>query len=164
MIFSITSDQLVAFRNNLYKEMFGSHEWYKCYTKEKNKDVIVFHPECPYAISKKGAVSLHRYVWWLHHKNEPIGYNEMIHHINGNHQDNRIENLEKVKMKQHGQKHKKLKEMSGISISAIQKLNDFEVRDTSCCPTPTCESSRSPPFTGLTCGSCGADCKECYRE
>lgn len=106
--FEISPEKLLAFRKKLREEMMGPQLWYHP-TKECNKDIIVIHPECPYAYNKSGKVAEHRYIWWLHHKNEPIEFNEMIHHINGNHHDNRIENLEKVKMKQHGQRHKELK-------------------------------------------------------
>lgn len=123
MVWTITPEELSAYRDNLRKEMFGPQDWYKNYTKEKNKDNIVIHPECPYAAKNTGKISEHRYIWWLHHKGDPIGYNEMIHHINGDHQDNRIGNLEKVKMKQHGLRHKELKEQACISTSAIQRCD-----------------------------------------
>jgi hypothetical protein len=74
----------------------------------KNKDIIVFHKECPYALSKNGCVAEHRYIWWLNYPDKHIEYNEKIHHINGNHQDNRIENLEKVNNKLHIKRHKDL--------------------------------------------------------
>ncbi len=96
-------ERVIAFRKKLREEMMGAQLWYHP-TKERNKDILIIHPECPYA-NKKGKVPEHRYIWWLHHKDEPIGYNEMIHHINGDHQDNRIENLQKVKMKQHQLEH-----------------------------------------------------------
>lgn len=109
--FTISPEKLIAFRKKLREEMLSPGCWYYP-SQNRNKDVFLFdHPECPYKISKRGTVAEHRYIWWLHHKNEPIEYNEMIHHINGNHQDNRIENLEKVKMKQHQDKHKDLRKL-----------------------------------------------------
>jgi hypothetical protein len=33
-----------------------------------------------------------------------------------------------------------------------------------CCDKPTCASSMTPPFAGLTCGNCGKDCKKCGEE
>lgn len=36
-----------------------------------------------------------------------------------------------------------------------------EIAHLRCCKTPTCISSVSPPYTGLTCGVCGTDCKGC---
>lgn len=104
----ITPERLEKFRQKLRDEMFGPQIWYVPH-KEYNKDILVIHPECPFA-NKKGVVPEHRYVWWLYHKDETIEYNECIHHINGDHRDNRIENLEKLKMKQHGQAHKRLRE------------------------------------------------------
>lgn len=111
--FYITTERLLEFRRKLREDMVGPQTWYHP-TKEKNKDVMVIHPECPFS-DKKGRVPEHRYVWWLHHPGETIEYNEMIHHINGDHQDNRPENLEKLKMKQHGIAHRKLK---------MQKVNE----------------------------------------
>lgn len=108
----ITPERLLTFREKLKKEMFGDQSWYHP-TKEHNRDIIVIHPECPYA-DKKGRVPEHRYIWWVNNKSDKIAYNECIHHKNGNHQDNRIENLEKLKLKQHGQAHSKLRQ---------QKLN-----------------------------------------
>lgn len=107
----ITPERVIKFREKLREEMIGPQLWYHP-TKESSKDIIVWHPECPYSVGKKGRVAEQRYLWWFNHPDQPIEYNEIIHHINGNHQDNRIENLEKVKMKQHGQRHKKMREMS----------------------------------------------------
>jgi hypothetical protein len=73
-------------------------------SKQDNHDIIVTHPECPYS-SGLGRVTEHRYIWWLHNKNDPIGYGEVIHHINGNHRDNRIENLKKIKANEHRKIH-----------------------------------------------------------
>lgn len=109
-MFVIDKERVEKFREKLLEEMLGPQLWYHP-TKEGNKNIIVFHPECPYSVGKKGTVAEHRYLWWLHHPDQPIEYNEMIHHINGNHKDNRIENLEKVKPKQHGQAHKKMKDL-----------------------------------------------------
>jgi hypothetical protein len=103
----ITTERVIKFRQKLKDEMFGDQLWY-CKRKGKCVDVIVFHPECPYAVGKKGRVAEHRYIWWVNHPNDPIQYNEMIHHIDNNHTNNKIENLMKVKMKQHGQLHKEL--------------------------------------------------------
>jgi len=106
----VTSEHVWEFREKLREEMVGPQLWYHP-TKERNRDIIVFHPECPYSINKKGAVSEHRYVWWLNHPDDPIAFNEMIHHINGDHKDNRIENLMKVKKKLHGQLHEAMREI-----------------------------------------------------
>jgi len=104
----ITADRIISFRKKLREEMFGSQLWYHP-PKEKNKDVM-------YIDEKNGIkMPMHRWVWMQHHPNEEIKYNELIHHINGNHQDNRIENLEKLKMKQHGLRHKELKSKNNNS-------------------------------------------------
>jgi len=118
----ITPKRLQTFREKLRKELLEGGTWYHP-TKEKNQDVYVFHPgsKCPDIKGKAGKVAEHRYVWWLHHPDEPIEYNEMIHHINGNHKDNRIENLEKIKAKQHGLRHKAMRDNTSISISAIHQ-------------------------------------------
>ena len=92
-------EEVKAFRAKLRKEMFGSQIWYHP-NKEKKKYTFTFHTECPYATTKKGKVAEHRYIWWLNHPDDPIEYNDTIIHKNGNTLDNRIENLEKVKMKQ----------------------------------------------------------------
>jgi len=110
-------EKLLRFRETLTKELTGGQLWYHP-TKEKNKDIIVNHPECPYA-QKNGNVAEHRYIWWLHNPNNPIGYNEMIHHRNGDHKDNRIENLEKLKCKQHGQRHVELRKQNQIDIAKM---------------------------------------------
>lgn len=107
--FNITPERLRVFRDKLRKEMLGPQQLWYYPTKPRNIDVYVYHPECPFANST-GKVPEHRYVWWLHHKDETIEYNELIHHINGDHQDNRPENLVKLKMKQHGIAHKRMKE------------------------------------------------------
>jgi hypothetical protein len=116
------------FRQTLVKEMFGDQLWYHK-TKEKNIDIIVFHPECPYKTAPNGRVAEHRYIWWLNHPDEPIEYHEEIHHINGNHQDNRIENLEKVNHRNHARRHMQMKsksdEIPDKPNSAIQKEGDI---------------------------------------
>ncbi len=110
----ITPERVLEFRKKLRNEMFGDkcELWYYK-QKEKSKDILLKnHPECPYKMSKGGTVPEHRYIWWLNHKDDPIKYNEEIHHINGDHQDNRIENLEKVTLKQHRQRHKELRKLN----------------------------------------------------
>jgi hypothetical protein len=118
----ITPEKVLKFREKLHEEMVGPQLWYHP-TKESSKDIVVFRPECPYSHGKKGTISEQRYLWWLHHPEDPIEYNEMIHHINGNHKDNRIENLEKVKMKQHMQRHKQMRD-SHIAEMDISKKQE----------------------------------------
>jgi len=59
----------------------------------------VVNPEIPSTPSK------HREVYKRSHPNEPITPDDLIHHINGNHNDNRIENLLKVDAKTHRRLH-----------------------------------------------------------
>lgn len=74
-------------------------------TPEQKKDILVYHPECPYARSKKGTVVESHYIWWLNHPNDPILPGEVIHHINQNRQDNRIGNLTKLPRSGHTRLH-----------------------------------------------------------
>lgn len=63
--------------------------------------------DCIYS-DKKGRVFEHRYVWWKEHgNNNLILSNEVLHHINGNKSDNRLENLEKMSEDIHVKKHHK---------------------------------------------------------
>lgn len=116
-------ERVDKFREKLRKELLNPTLWYVP-TKPHNRDVLVYHPECPYKKSPNGSVPEHRYVWWLHHPNDEIKYNEMIHHKNGNHQDNRIENLEKIKRKLHFERHKELGSYDYLHkpSSAIQQM------------------------------------------
>lgn len=84
----------------IYDIKHPEEKWYSASSKD-NTDVMVTAPECPYA-SGTGRVSEHRYVWWKYHKNDPpLEYGDVIHHINGNHKDNRIENLVRLSAKDH---------------------------------------------------------------
>lgn len=47
----------------------------------------------------------HRFVWIQHHGSIPEDH--CIHHINGDKKDNRIENLECLTRKEHGERHHK---------------------------------------------------------
>ncbi len=76
-------------------------------TKERMEAEIknfVLNPEVPDTSGR------HREIWLAAHPGEVIGPDECIHHKNGNHDDNRPENLEKVTAKEHRQEHVKLKE------------------------------------------------------
>ena len=62
----------------------------------------------PTKLKKNGegqSCSVHRLVWEQHNGKIPEGY--MIHHINGDKKDNRIENLMMVTPKEHGKLHRK---------------------------------------------------------
>jgi len=106
-------------REDLENSIKKPSSWYPEYI-NKNADIVVYHPECPYSLPS-GNISEHRYIWWLNHKKEPIRYNEIIHHINGNHQDNRIENLMKCKRKLHGILHRQMQVNKHKLNSAIQE-------------------------------------------
>lgn len=51
----------------------------------------------------------HSIIWLYYHPEDPILEDELIHHINGNHNDNRIENLKKIKRANHGVEHSDLR-------------------------------------------------------
>ena len=105
-------------RDELIGDVKNPRAWYTKTDEqrdERNRDVIVTHPECPYASPTTGRVAEHRYVWWLNHPHDSdLGYGDVIHHINGNHKDNRIENLMRVKSKDHRKIH-------GITISVAKR-------------------------------------------
>jgi hypothetical protein len=50
-------------------------------------------------------MSKHRKIWVQHHPEDDINGNYVIHHINGNRDDNRIENLQKMSMGEHAKHH-----------------------------------------------------------
>ena len=76
---------------------------------EQKRDIRVCHPECPYSDKRTGIVVESRYVWWVNHPEDPILPGEVIHHINGNRQDNRIENLAKLPWFGHAKLHQDMK-------------------------------------------------------
>lgn len=51
---------------------------------------------------KDGRIYEHNLVWYLCNPNDPILQDEVIHHANGMKDDNRIENLQKLKAGDHG--------------------------------------------------------------
>jgi hypothetical protein len=91
----------------VYDITHPEEKWYVPSSTQKPY-VLGNHPECPYAYPLTGNVPEHRYVWWLHHKDDPLlKIGDIIHHINGNNQDNRIENLKLVTAKEHRKIHGK---------------------------------------------------------
>jgi len=65
---------------------------------EKEMREYVMNPKVPDDIN-------HRKIWQNAHPNEPLTSEDIIHHINGNHDDNRIENLQKTNTKEHASLH-----------------------------------------------------------
>jgi len=85
------------------------------YNKRKKDTYITLHDEFfsnmderPLSVSYlkylrgNTTISPHVYLWIKHHPCEPIYAGEIIHHINGNHHDNRIGNLKKIRHSDHG--------------------------------------------------------------
>lgn len=62
--------------------------------------VLIFIPGHPLA-RKIGYVLEHRLVWWLANGKQTISKHTHIHHVNGDKQDNRIENLADLDIKEH---------------------------------------------------------------
>jgi hypothetical protein len=85
-------------------------------TKERMEAEIknfVLNPEVPDTIGG----SIHREIWQKAHPEYILTQDDIIHHINGNHDDNRIENLQKVTAKEHAVLHAKMTRDLGMDPS-----------------------------------------------
>lgn len=67
----------------------------------------------------------HIYVWWLNTKEIPDN-KEVIHHINNQKRDNRIENLTKLSISEHGSLHNQVNTKPNTKCSHCNK--EFKVR------------------------------------
>ena len=105
-------------RNELLKELGEPVRQHGC--PEQKRDIRVFHPECLYSNKTTGVVVESRYIWWVNHPNDKIEYGEIIHHNNGNRQDNRIENLTKIPWSGHTKLHRDMK--NGTFIKNVTGL------------------------------------------
>ena len=74
---------------------------------EKDMQNFVMNPDVPDTTNK------HRVIYQNAHPEEILTDDDLIHHINGNHDDNRIENLQKVTAKDHAILHRELKKNQG---------------------------------------------------
>ncbi len=88
--------------NKHYNWKGGKYTTYKGYVRLSGKY------DCLYSNSQ-GSISEHKYIWWKYFPDNIMKKDECIHHINGNKQDNRIENLKKMKTLEHTKLHKFLR-------------------------------------------------------
>jgi hypothetical protein len=72
------------------------------------------------------SITKHRAIWMRVHGEIPKGY--IIHHINGNKQDNRIENLECISHREHQLKHKKERECRDGMFLALSQVSANEMK------------------------------------
>lgn len=76
-----------------------NHPRYKGGRYVKNGYVLIFVPDCPWK-RKDNTMLEHRYIMSVF-LGRGLGKNELVHHINGNTQDNRIKNLQIVSPQEH---------------------------------------------------------------
>jgi len=74
------------------------------------------------------SISKHRKLWIKFYGSIPSGM--IIHHINGNKKDNRLENLECISRKEHRKKHKKDYEFLNLGQYGFQKGNKLNIGKT----------------------------------
>jgi len=97
--------------NDLIKRIISErHHSITLQTKEKmERDMkdFVLNPEIPDTNNN------HRNIYQRAHPDEVLTQDDLIHHINGNHDDNRVENLQKVTPKEHAALHQELTKSNG---------------------------------------------------
>jgi hypothetical protein len=89
------------------------HLWKGGHYKNSSGYIFIYLPEHPRA-NKDGCVLEHRYVW-EQFNGRLLKTNEVVHHINGVRDDNRIENLIVLTKNKHSSLH--VKERGGITTT-----------------------------------------------
>jgi hypothetical protein len=102
-----------------YKPSIETHE-----ILQRDLEEFVLNPSIPVG----GLNDEHRLVWNMNHPDDPILPDEIIHHINENHNDNRPENLTKIKKSEHLALHNKLRK-EFLKSNNITPSNTFVGRD-----------------------------------
>lgn len=63
----------------------------------------------------------HVKIWNQTHPDDPLKDDELIHHINGDHNDNHPDNLKKIKKNEHGPYHKELNAQHSVNKMVNRK-------------------------------------------
>jgi len=98
--------RLVRENQQLKKIYFTTQTRERMETDIKN---FVLNPDVP------DTKNNHREIYSSNHPKESLTPADIIHHINGNHDDNRPENLQKVTPHEHASLHSKLNDTLGVS-------------------------------------------------
>ena len=73
-----------------------------------------------------GTIDEHRFIMQVH-IGRKLEFNEVVHHLNGDKQDNRIENLQLMQRSQHSKIHQT--GISFISSKGLEKLRDAGIKN-----------------------------------